>query len=87
MRLGLEAIVSDWFYDDAVALGKRLHNAVRWTEANGGFERADFDEQMTLDFMFKRQVLLAVRAGALAPFVRAGLDDAAIMRALYDDHW
>jgi hypothetical protein len=85
MRFGFEAIVSDWFQDDIVALGKRLHNVVRWTEANGGFDRAHFDEQMTLDFMYKRQTLLTVRAGGFEPFVGAELDDGAIARALYDD--
>jgi hypothetical protein len=85
MRFGFEAIVSDWFRDDVVALGQRLHNAGRWLEANGGFARADFDEQMTLEFMTKRQTLAAARAGAFEPFLSAELNDDAMTCALYDD--
>jgi hypothetical protein len=85
MRFGFEAIVSDWFRDDMVDLGKRLHNAGRWLDANGGFDRADFDEQMTLELMSKRRTLAAVHAGGFEPFLRAALNDDAITCALYDN--
>jgi hypothetical protein len=85
MRFGFEAIVSDWFRDDMTELGKRLHNAGRWLDANGGVDRADFDEQMTLELMTKRQTLLAAHAGAFEPFLSAKLNDDAITCALYDD--
>jgi hypothetical protein len=85
MRDGFDAIVDDWFRDDMVELGKRLLSAGNWLRANGGLARAEFDEQMTLDLMVKRQTLLVARAGAFAPFLRADLNDHAIVKALYDD--
>jgi hypothetical protein len=85
MRDGFAAIVDNWFCDDMLELGKRLASAARWLQTNGGTAWAEFDEQMTLDLMLNRQLLLAVRAGAFAPFIRAGLCDEAIVRTLYDD--
>jgi hypothetical protein len=74
MRDEFRAIISGWCEDDLAAITVRIGALDKWLARNGA-SNADCDEQLALTLMVKRQILLAIRAGAYEPFVRADIDD------------
>jgi hypothetical protein len=85
MRSGFWPIADGWQQDDLIRLGERLNLAAAWLRRNGGAAGAQADERETFELMFRKQITLAVQAGAFEPFVSASLDEDEIIRMILDE--
>jgi hypothetical protein len=83
MRLAFWSIANGWKDDDLARLSERMEATSQWLKRNGGAACAEADEQETMDLMFRKQTVLAVREGAYEPFVSAALDDDEILRTMF----
>jgi len=85
MRSGFWPIACGWQDDDLLRLGERLKATAEWLRRNGGPACAEADELQTFEQMFRKQITLAVQAGAFEPFVSAALDQDAIVKMMFED--
>src|SRR4051812_41970800 len=85
MRSEFWPIAGGWQEDDLIRLGERLSLAAEWLRRNGGSACAEADELEVFNLMFRKQITLAVQAGAFEPFVSAALGEDEIIKMILDD--